>query len=94
MTTDASRSIVVVVWVATSLLSGIAAQRLSGRLALGIAGMIAGFGSLYVLANEPMHPQGLCVLLLAAFFLVAASARGGGCCSAAPAPAPCSRRCS
>ena len=35
VTTDASRSIVVVLWVGTSLLYGLAAQRLTGRLALG-----------------------------------------------------------
>jgi hypothetical protein len=71
VTTDASRSIVLVVWVTTSLLFGIAAQRLTGRLALGVTGMIAAFGSLYVLTGEPMHPQGLAVLLLGAFTLLA-----------------------
>lgn len=70
VTTDASRSIVIVLWVATSLLYGISVQRLSGRLALGAAGMIAAFGVLFVLANEPMHPQGLCVLLLGALTLL------------------------
>jgi hypothetical protein len=73
VTTDASRSIVVFVWVATSLLFGLGAQRLTGRLTLGITGMVAAFAALYVLANEPMHPQGLCVLLLGAFTLLAVS---------------------
>ena len=73
VTTDASRTIVIVIWVAASLMFGLAAQRLSGRLALGITGMIAAFSALAVLANEPMHPQGLCVLLLGAFALLAAS---------------------
>lgn len=71
VTTDVSRSIVLVLWVGTSLLYGLAAQRLTGRLMLGGAGMIAAFGSLYALANEPMHPQVLCVVLLAAFTLLA-----------------------
>jgi hypothetical protein len=71
VSTDVSRSIVLVLWVGTSLLYGLAAQRLSGRLMLGVAGMIAAFGSLYALANEPMHAQILCVLLLAAFTLLA-----------------------
>ena len=71
VTTDVSRSIVLVLWVGTSFLYGLAAQRLSGRLALGLAGMIAAFGSLYALANEPMHPQILCVALLGAFTLLA-----------------------
>jgi hypothetical protein len=71
VTNDASRSIVIVVWVGTSLLFGLSAQRLSGSLMLGATGMIAAFGTLYVLANEPMHPQVLCVLLLGAFVLAA-----------------------
>lgn len=77
VTTDASRSIVIVLWVATSLLYGVSVQRLSGRLALGAGGMIAAFAPLVVLANEPMHPQVLCVLLLGAITLltVLASAR-------------------
>jgi len=77
VTTDASRSIVIVLWVATSLLYGVSVQRLTGRLALGAAGMIAAFAPLVVLANEPMHPQVLCVLLLGAITLltVFASAR-------------------
>lgn len=76
VTTDASRSIVVVLWVAASLLYGIAAQRLTARLALGAAGMAAAFGTLYPLANEPMHPQGLCVLLLGALTLLAVCGPG------------------
>lgn len=77
ITTDASRMIVVLVWVATSLLLGIGAQRLTGHLWLGVVAMIAAFSDLVVLAGEPMHPQGLCILLLSAFFLVAASGLGG-----------------
>ena len=72
VTTDASRTIVLVIWVGTSLIFGVTAQRLTGRLSLGLTTMIAAFSALGVLANEPMHPQGLCVLLLAglAFFAV------------------------
>lgn len=73
VTTDVSRTLVLVLWVATSLLFGFASQRLTGRLLLGVTGMIAAFGSLYALANEPMHPQILCVLLLGAFALLAVS---------------------
>lgn len=71
VTTNASRTIVIVVWVGTSFMFGLAAQCLTHRLALGITGMVAAFAALYVLVNEPMHPQGLCVLLLAAFVLLA-----------------------
>jgi hypothetical protein len=76
VTTDAGRSIVVVLWVATSFLYGVSVQRLTGRLALGAAGMVAAFAPLAVLANEPMHPQGLCVLLLGAITLLAVLASG------------------
>lgn len=78
VTTDASRSIVIVLWVATSLLYGVSVQRLSGRLALGAAAMIAAFAPLVVLANEPMHPQGLCVLLLGGITLLAVTASDRG----------------
>jgi hypothetical protein len=81
ITTDASRTIVIVLWVATSLFFGLAAQRLTGRLALGLTAMIAAFSTLTVLCNEPMHPQGLCVLLLSAAVLLAVGAeqaRGPG----------------
>jgi hypothetical protein len=74
VTTDAGRSIVIVCWVATSLLYGVSVQRLSGRLGLGAAGMIAAFAPLVVLTNEPMHPQVLCVVLLGGITLLAVSA--------------------
>jgi hypothetical protein len=73
VSTDVSRSVVLVLWVATSLLFGIAAQKLSRSLALGVTGMIAAFASLFVLTGEPMHPQVLCVLLLGAFTLLVVS---------------------
>jgi hypothetical protein len=76
VTTDVSRSTVMILWVATAFLFGIAAQRLTGRLALGVTAMIAAFATLYVLANEPMHPQVLCVLLLGAFVALAAFGPG------------------
>ena len=73
LTTDSARSIVIVVWVVASLCFGLAAHRLTGRLAFGLTGMMAAFAALGILANEPMHPQGLSVLLLGAFVLVAAA---------------------
>lgn len=76
VTNDASRSIVVVVWVSASLLFGLATQRLTGLLTLGVTGMLVAFATLGVLINEPMHPQGLCVLLLGAFVLIAAKEPG------------------
>jgi hypothetical protein len=78
VTTDASRTIVIVLWVVASLLFGLSAQRLTRSLALGATGMIVAFAALGVLVNEPMHPQGLCVLLLAGFVLLAVSRRARG----------------
>ena len=76
VTNDISRTIVVVFWVGTSFLYGISIQRLSGRLWLGAAGMCGAFSNLYVLANEPMHPQVLCVALLGGVTLLAVSGPG------------------
>ena len=75
--TDAGRSIVIVLWVATSLMLGLAAHRLTGRLALGVSAMAVSFAALHVLVNEPMHPQGACVLLFGGFALVAVLGLGG-----------------
>jgi hypothetical protein len=76
VTNDASRTIVVIFWVISSLLYGFAVQRLTRSLALGVAGCVAAFGPMFVLANEPMHPQVLCVFLLGALTLLAVSGPG------------------
>jgi len=76
VTNDASRLIVGVVWIASSLAFGVAAQRLTGRLALGIAAMIAAFSVLGVLAAEPMHPQVAIAPLLATITLLVAIGPG------------------
>lgn len=76
VTTEVSRTIVIVVWVATSLLYGIAVHRLTARLALGAAAAIVAFGALYVLIGEPMHPHGLSALLLGGFVLLAVHGPG------------------
>lgn len=72
VTNDASRLVVGVVWVATSVLFGLGAQRLSGRLALGLGGMVVAFSALGVLAAEPMHPQVMIAPLLAGITLLVA----------------------
>ncbi|MBS1890995.1 MAG: hypothetical protein JST59_06870 [Actinobacteria bacterium] len=77
ITTDISRTAVLVMWVGMSLVSGVTAQRLTGRLELGLTGMIAAFATLFVLAGEPMHPQVLCVVILGAFTAVAVFGPGG-----------------
>lgn len=73
VTNDAGRTIVCVLWVGTSLFFGLAAHFLTRNLWLGLTGTAAAFVSLAVLTNEPMHPQGLCVLLLGALTLLLAS---------------------
>ncbi len=72
VTNDASRLVVGVVWVLSSVGFGVAAQRLSGRLALGLAAMIVAFGTLGVLSAEPMHPQVAIAPLLAGITLMVA----------------------
>jgi len=67
VTTDASRSIVMVIWVGASLLFGLAVQRLTGRVALGVTAMLVAFGVVFILSQEPMHAQALAVALLAVF---------------------------
>ena len=76
VTNDAGRTLVILLWVGTSFLFGLATQRLTGRLLLGVAAMIVAFGVLNALFPEPMHPHGLLVFLLGAFTLVAV--RGPG----------------
>jgi hypothetical protein len=73
VTTDASRLIVGVVWVASSVVFGIAVQRLTDRLILGVGGMIVAFMALGVLSAEPMHPQVMIAPLLASITLLAAA---------------------
>lgn len=72
VTNDSSRLVVGVVWVLSSVGFGVAAQRLSGRLTLGIAAMIVAFGTLGVLSAEPMHPQVMIAPLLAGITLMVA----------------------
>ncbi len=76
VTNDASRLIVGFVWVATSVVFGLAAQRLTGRLLLGLAAMVVAFSALSVLAAEPMHPQVAIAPLLGAVTLLVASGPG------------------
>jgi hypothetical protein len=75
-TTDGSRTVTLLIWLASSFVLGLACQRLSGRLSLGLGGMAAAFAVLYALFPEPMHPHGLLVLLLSCFVLVTAFGPG------------------
>jgi hypothetical protein len=71
--TDASRSIVMVIWVSASLLFGLSVQRLTGRVALGVTAMLVAFSVVFILSQEPMHAQVLAVLLLSIFTFVASA---------------------
>ncbi len=71
VTTDASRTIVLVIWVGSSLLLGVSTQRLTGRAALGVAAMLVAFTTIFILSQEPMHAQVLAVGLLATFTALA-----------------------
>lgn len=88
VTTDASRSIVLLIWVGSSLLFGLAVQRLSGRVALGVAAMLVAFSVIFILTQEPMHAQVLAILLLSIFTAIVAAvdtrrlAWAGGVCGA------------
>ncbi len=57
LTTDGAFLSTWVVWVATSLLIGVTAKRLSGRLSLGIVAQVLSFTVLNVAANEPITPD-------------------------------------
>lgn len=70
VTNDAGRLVAGVVWVGSSVVFGVAGQRLTGRLSLGVAAMIVSFSALGVLAAEPMHPQVAIAPLLAAITLL------------------------
>jgi hypothetical protein len=70
VTTEASRTVVMVIWVGASLLFGLAVQRLTGRVALGVTAMLVAFTTVFILSQEPMHAQVLAVGLLAIFTVV------------------------
>lgn len=67
VTTEAGRTIVMVIWVGASLLFGLAVQRLTGLVSLGVTAMLVAFTTVFILSQEPMHAQVLAVALLAIF---------------------------
>jgi hypothetical protein len=71
VTHDAGRIATMVAWLASSLLAGIVAYRLTGSVLLGVCGQLLTFGTLDSLQTEPMHPGGLVCLLLLLFIAVA-----------------------
>jgi hypothetical protein len=75
---NAGRLIVVVIWLATATLHGIAVHRLTGRLWVGVAAQLVAFMTLALLVPEPMHPVGLTCLLLAGMVAWGARPSGSG----------------
>lgn len=60
------RAVTMVVWLASSLLCGIATQRLTRKLPLALCTQLLVFAQLQSLRNEPLHPGGLLCLILSA----------------------------
>jgi len=70
-TNDSGRLFSIVVWLASSVVAGLATYRLTWNLAVGVVGQLVTFSLLAVLAQEPMTTYGLISLLLAGLVLVA-----------------------
>jgi hypothetical protein len=65
VTHDSGRSVVMVIWVLSSLVFGLSIWRITGSVLLGLGTQILTFGALEVLVNEPMHPVSSIALMLA-----------------------------
>jgi hypothetical protein len=72
LTTDSAFLSTWVVWVATSLLIGVTAKRLTGRLSLGIVAQVLSFAVLTVSVNEPVTPDLLVTSMQALLVVVCA----------------------
>jgi hypothetical protein len=64
VTHDAGRSVVMVLWVLSSLVFGLSIWRITGSILLGLGTQILTFTALEVLTNEPMHPVSSIALML------------------------------
>src|SRR5262245_31603313 len=62
-------------WLATSVLCGVGAFRITGRTLLGLCVQLLVFRALAVLCNEPLHPAALLSLLLGLLVGLIAPAR-------------------
>jgi hypothetical protein len=65
VTHDSGRSVVMVLWVLSSLVFGLSIMRITGSILLGLGTQILTFSALEVLVNEPMHPVSSIALMLA-----------------------------
>jgi hypothetical protein len=77
LTHDTGRLATCMLWVASSLLGGLFVYRLTGRLWLAALSEAILFRSLFDLANEPGHPQAMCMFAIM-FVVYVASHAGPG----------------
>lgn len=71
LTTDGIRLNTIFFWFSTAGLSALSIFRLTGSVAFSIVGFTVTCAHLYVLSNEPAHPQEFIVLCLSALILCA-----------------------
>ncbi|HEY2480200.1 MAG TPA: hypothetical protein VGI17_15915 [Solirubrobacterales bacterium] len=70
VTHDSGRSVVMVLWVLSSLLFGLGILRITRSIILGLGTQILTFAALEVLTNEPMHPVSSIALMLALIVVI------------------------
>lgn len=75
VTHDSGRTMTMVIWVAASLLFGLATWRVTRSVIIGLGTQVLCFNVLTVLAGAPMHPVGIIALLLGTILAIAAFVR-------------------
>ncbi len=75
VTHDAGRTMTMVLWVAASLVLGLAMLKITRSIVLGLATQILSFNVLTILAGAQMHPVGIIGLLLGVILVIAAFVR-------------------
>ena len=75
-TTNVGRLVTLMLWLATSLVLGLTAGRLTSRLSLAIIVQVLSFHTLASFRSEPMYPGGTALLLIAVLLGSATMLRG------------------
>jgi hypothetical protein len=75
ITHDAGRFVTLSFWIASSMMIGISAYKLTRNIAIALAVQLVVFGSLSALVDDPMWPGGLIATLLSGAALVATTIR-------------------
>lgn len=73
---NSGRAVVMVAWLATSLILGLATWRVTHSMVLGLASQFAVFWTLFSLIAEPMHPGSIIVVALVVILALACFVRG------------------